>query len=186
MQASLNTQCVINANAQFWEQMLAMSVDPKPTPANFCADAGHVLCSVNLSGKWSGLVEVRLAHGLAEVATAAMLMQPLSTVAEADMLDAAKEIANMIAGVIKSSLPRPCSMTVPFSAVASEAFSSRPPCDDDLVVVFRHAAGEMMVRVIEQQSMEPECAGQPTRIPERRADVHHGSIPVWADAVCLA
>ena len=62
--------------------------------------------------------------GLAYQATAAMMMQPLETVAEADALDATKEIANMIAGVIKSSLPRPCTMAVPESTV--EAGDSAP------------------------------------------------------------
>jgi len=36
-----------------------------------------------------------------------MMMQPLETVAESDALDATKEIANMIAGTIKSALPAP-------------------------------------------------------------------------------
>jgi hypothetical protein len=72
-------------------------------------------------------------------------------VAVSDTLDATKEIANMIAGVIKSSLPRPCAMTVPESVVALEEYASPQAGEAALVVVFCHAAGDLMVRVLEQQ-----------------------------------
>ena len=94
-----------------------------------------------------------MAGSLAYQATAAMMMQPLETVGEADALDATKEIANMIAGTIKSSLPRPCTMTVPESAVEADDFCNPEPADDSLVVAFRHATGDLMVRIWEQ-----ECA----------------------------
>ena len=80
-----------------------------------------------------------------------MLMQPVETVGEADALDAAKEIANMIAGVIKSSLPRPCTMTVPESVVEAESFRGQAQSEDSLVVAFRHSSGDLMVRVWERE-----------------------------------
>src|SRR5579863_3072171 len=132
MRAALGEQCVINANAQFWEQMLAMKLEPMPSSARFHAAAGHLLCSVDLSGVWTGRIEVRLTQGLAHEATAAMLMMPLETVGDAEALDATSEIANMIAGVIKSSLPRPCVMTVPRAAVETEGFTNQPFNDDSL------------------------------------------------------
>jgi CheY-specific phosphatase CheX len=144
---------VIKANAQFWEQMLAMTLNPMAVPGEFCVSAGHLLGCVALEGVWKGRIEVRMGEGLAYQATAAMLMQPLENVAEVDALDATKEIANMIAGVIKSSLPRPCSMTVPESTVEAAGFCSLPQTEDSLVVAFRHASGDLMVRVWEQ-----ECA----------------------------
>ena len=151
MRALLDEQCVINANSQFWEQMLAMTLAPLAAPGEFCVGAGHVLGSVNLGGVWKGRIEVRLAEGLAYHATAAMMMQPVETVGEADALDAAKEIANMIAGTIKSSLPRPCTMNVPESAVEVECFCGMPQSEDSLVVAFRHASGDLMVRVWEEE-----------------------------------
>jgi len=154
MRAQLDKQCVIKANSQFWEQMLAMTLDTMAAPEEFSVGAGHVLGSVDLCGVWKGRIEVRLAGGLAYMATAAMLMQPVETVGEADALDAAKEIANMIAGVIKSSLPRPCTMTVPESAVEAEAFCNPARTEDSLVVAFRHASGDLMVRVWEQECPE--------------------------------
>ena len=149
MRAQLDKQCVIKANSQFWEQMLAMTLDTMAAPEEFSVGAGHVLGSVDLCGVWKGRIEVRLAGGLAYMATAAMLMQPVETVGEADALDAAKEIANMIAGVIKSSLPRPCTMTVPESMVETNGCCHPQRTEDTLAVGFRHADGDLMVRVSE-------------------------------------
>jgi CheY-specific phosphatase CheX len=154
MRAQVDQECVIKANSQFWEQMLAMTLNPTLFPEEFCVGAGHIVGSVNLSGVWKGRVEVRMTGRLAYEATAAMMMQPVDTVAEADALDASKEIANMIAGSIKSSLPRPCTMAVPESAVESACFCGSPRTEDALVVAFRHAAGDLMVRVWEQECLE--------------------------------
>jgi CheY-specific phosphatase CheX len=147
MRARVDSQCVIKANAQFWEQMLAMKLEAAPSADGIGLGAGHMVGSVGLTGAWRGRIEVRLASGLAYAATAAMMMQALDTVAEADALDAIREIANMIAGTIKSSLPRPCSMSVPEAAVEREGFRAGAVTAESLEVAFKHEAGEMMVRV---------------------------------------
>lgn len=152
MRAQLDEQCVIKANSQFWEQMLAMTLDNVPAPGEIQVDAGHLLGSVHLGGVWTGRIEVRLTEGLAYQATAAMMMQPVESVGVADALDATKEIANMIAGTIKSSLPRPCTMTVPEAAVETERFAGPAQTDDSLAVSFRHPSGELMVRICEQEN----------------------------------
>jgi CheY-specific phosphatase CheX len=151
MRVQLDEQSVIKANSQFWEQMLVMTLDSMPIAEQFCVGAGHILGSVNLSGAWEGRIEVRMAKGLAYEATAAMMMQPIETVGEADALDAAREIANMIAGTIKSSLPRPCSMAVPESGVEAEGFRGQPQTEDSLSVAFRHPTGDLMVRIREEE-----------------------------------
>jgi chemotaxis protein CheX len=147
MQAHLDEQSLVRANAQFWEQMLGMRMETVPFAEEYCVGAGHVLVSVDLSGMWNGRIEVRMAKDLAQAATAAMLMQPVDTVGEADTLDATREIANMIAGILKSSLPQPCSMTIPESAVATEGLCSRLHEGNTLTVAFRHAIGGLLVRV---------------------------------------
>src|SRR5580658_6320790 len=151
MKARVDEQNVIKANAQFWEQMLAMSLEAMSSPEKLCLGAGHLFGVVALKGVWRGHVEVRMDDGLAYEATAAMMMQAVETVGEADVLDATKEIANMIAGTIKSSLPRPCSMTVPESAVELEEFRGPFGTEDAVVVGFHHSAGDLMVRIWEQE-----------------------------------
>ena len=153
MRAQIGEQCVINANAQFWDKMLAMTLEPMAGRREFHVSAGHLLGSVDLSGVWTGRIEVRLDGELARQATAAMMMQPAESVAEADTVDATKEIANIIAGVIKSCLPRPCAMTVPEAAVEARDFTSEAAGEDTIEVVFRHEAGDLMVRVWERECL---------------------------------
>jgi len=152
VRAQINEESLIKANAQFWDQMLNMQLDPIPPTECFCVGTGHLLASVDLSGAWKGRVEVRLAEGLAVAATAAMMMQPTDAVTEADVLDAIREIANIVGGVIKSSLPRPCVMALPESGVAAERLCMGQGSGDSLAVAFRHASGGVMVRVWEERA----------------------------------
>ncbi len=146
----ITVESIHNANAQFWEQMLAMQLEPIGETQLRCIGAEHVVGSCSLSGVWTGRVEVRLSRGLALKATSTMLMQPVEQVQANDTLDATREIANMIAGTIKSALPRPCVMTVPSAEVESGDFCILPRTDDSVTVFFHHASGELMVRVWEQ------------------------------------
>jgi chemotaxis protein CheX len=150
MRAFLDEESVIKANSQFWEQMLAMTLEPLCSGVKFFVGAGHLFGAVSLAGAWTGRIELRMACALGYAATAAMMMQPLDTVAESDALDATKEIANMIAGTIKSSLPRPSTMTVPESAMESESFSCAGSTENSLMVAFRHDAGNLLVWICEQ------------------------------------
>ncbi|MDR3752677.1 MAG: chemotaxis protein CheX [Terracidiphilus sp.] len=150
MPSRLDEQSLVRANAQFWEQMLGMQMDTVPFAEEFCVDPGHVLVSVGLFGNWNGRIEVRMARNLADMATAAMLMQPVEAVVEADTLDATREIVNMIGGLLKSALPQPCSMTVPESAIATDRLCSVLHGENTLTVAFRHEAGGLLVRVREE------------------------------------
>lgn len=160
MHVAVTEESIERANALFWEQMLAMQLDPiaegqwDETGVR-CIGSAHVLGSCDLSGVWCGRVEVRLSRGLALQATAAMLMQSVESVQAADTLDATKEIANMIAGTIKSALPRPCIMTVPSAEVESGDFCIPSRTSDSVTVFFHHDSGELMVRVWEY-TMEAE------------------------------
>jgi CheY-specific phosphatase CheX len=160
MHITITVESIHNANAQFWEQMLAMQLEPIGETELRCMGAEHVMGSCNLSGVWTGCVEVRLSRGLAVQATSAMLMKPIEQVQASDTLDAIKEIANMIAGTIKSALPRPCVMTVPFAEVACDDFCILPKTHDSVSVFFRHDTGELMVRVWEQAREPNSETGQ--------------------------
>jgi hypothetical protein len=163
MQIRVTARNIEKANAQFWEQMLAMRLEPiwlpegsaeEPALAR-CIGPEHVVGSCDLAGVWVGRIEVRLSSGLVRRATSAMLMQPVESVQAVDTLDATKEIANMIAGTIKSALPRPCTMTVPTAEIEPGDFCIVPRTPDSVTVFFHHEAGELMVRVW-QQGLEGE------------------------------
>ena len=53
MGIELDESSIIKANFQFWEQMLAMKLEPLPSTVEFCLEAGHVLGRVRLSGAWN-------------------------------------------------------------------------------------------------------------------------------------
>jgi hypothetical protein len=148
MHENVNELSIQRANAQFWEQMLAMRLEPIAAPDLHCFEE-QVLASCDLSGAWVGRIEIRMSRGLALVATAAMLMQPEAKVQAEDLLDAAKEIANMIAGTMKSALPRPCVMTVPEAELVSETNCGVLDTWDSVAAYFQHAEGKLMVRVLE-------------------------------------
>jgi CheY-specific phosphatase CheX len=154
MHISVTEESIQRANGLFWEQMLAMCVTPICAGEGSaeilrCIGSGHVLGACVLSGVWNGRVEVRLSRGLALEATVAMLMQPLEQVQESDTLDAVREIANMIAGTLKSALPRPCALSLPSAAIEPDDFCVLPRTQDSVTVFFAHQAGEFMVRVWE-------------------------------------
>jgi chemotaxis protein CheX len=151
MRAQIDEQHVIAAATRFWDQMLSMKLEPEPVQQQFCVGHQHLLGSIGLSGAWVGRVEIRMAEDLARVVTAAMLMQPIETVADTDMMDAISEVANMVAGVIKSSLPQPCSMSLPQAAVEACNFCHEQPHNNALDVAFRFADGKMVVRVWEDE-----------------------------------
>ncbi|MFZ0303191.1 MAG: chemotaxis protein CheX [Terracidiphilus sp.] len=151
MRAQINERHVIEATSRFWDQMLSMKLEPEAIQKQYCVGHQHLLGRIDLKGAWQGRVEIRVADSLARVATAAMLMQPIETVADADMMDAIGEVANMIAGVIKSSLPQPCEMSLPHSAVEACNFCGIEPSSNVIDVAFRHTDGKMVVRVWEDE-----------------------------------
>lgn len=151
MRAQIDERQVIEATSRFWEQMLEMKLEPEPIAAEFCVGRRHLLGRIDLKGAWVGRIEIRIAEELARVATAAMLLQPLETVADSDMMDAISEVANMIAGCIKSSLPQPCAMSLPQSSLEACNFCGVESSGNAIDVAFRHAGGKMVVRVWEDE-----------------------------------
>ncbi len=148
MTFELDEESIVKASSQFWEQMLSMQLKPAELGAELMLCNGDVVGCVLLNGAWNGCIEIVLCGGLAITATAAMLMQPAETVTQSDALDAAKEIANMIAGTIKSALPRPCNMAVPQSGLFPEAIHNpRHPVKTQQVTL-THETGKLLIRVI--------------------------------------
>lgn len=145
MTEKLGKQSIVCANEQFWRQMLAMELVPMPGCVDLMLNDGHIVASVELDGAWRGRIELRLSAGLARAATGAMMMQVAELVEEADVLDGAREMVNMVAGVIKSSLPRPCVMTLPESRVENRAFRSAEAGGDSVSVAFSHPSGDLLV-----------------------------------------
>lgn len=76
--SAISIENIHKASAQFWEQMLAMRLEPcgetwARADQHRCIEPNHVAAYCDLSGVWTGRIEVRLTVGLARQATAAML-----------------------------------------------------------------------------------------------------------------
>jgi hypothetical protein len=66
----------------------------------------------------------------------------------------------MIAGTLKSALPRPCTMTVPSAEVEATDFCIVGRTQDSVTVFFHHETGELMVRVWER-TLAKESESEP-------------------------
>jgi chemotaxis protein CheX len=163
MNAQLDMESVVGASTHFWEQMLSMTLQPAPIRCDVGAAERCLVGSVRITGAWVGHIEVRMTEKLAWTATAAMLMMPVDTVSEADAMDATREIANMVAGTIKSSLPRPSAMSVPEAVIATGNLCGDSGLDNTLSVGLDHSAGRLIVRIREEECRQPEP------LAERRA-----------------
>jgi len=84
------------------------------------------------------------------MATAAMLMQPVEAVVEADTLDATREIVNMIGGLLKSALPSAVLHDGSRVGDCSGEALLGAAWEKQLTVAFRHEAGGLLVRVREE------------------------------------
>jgi hypothetical protein len=96
-----------------------------------------------------------------------MLMQPIDAIADSDTVDATKEITNMIAGVIKSALPRPCSMTVPDAAVRQERYCGQMRDRRSVAVAFHHDAGNLMVSVLMEDCSADSASEETSAVATR-------------------
>jgi CheY-specific phosphatase CheX len=153
MKSAVTEESICKAAALFWEQMLAMPLHIEDTRTSSsqgrCIGTQHLLGSCDLSGAWIGRIEVRISQSLAKEATAAMLMQTQDSIQPCDILDATREIANMIAGTLKSALPRPCTMSIPSAGFEAQDFCIPFKTLDSVTVFFRHASGELLIRVFD-------------------------------------
>jgi chemotaxis protein CheX len=94
------------ATAEVMQTMMNMDIAPSSTSfSKVESRQAEVIGSVGVAGVLSGCITVFLTRQLAQIVTARMLMMsPEEPVAEADMVDAVGEMANMIAGNIKTNL----------------------------------------------------------------------------------
>lgn len=80
--------------------------------------------SVRIEGAWRGSVTIHLSWDLARKAAATMLACNKHKASPADVADAVGELANMIAGNLKSILPGPSKLSLPLVRVGRVAPAS--------------------------------------------------------------
>lgn len=88
------------------------------------------ICSrIEIRGAWRGTVTVLFPSGTAEQVACRMLEAKPGELAAEEILDAAGEMANILAGNLKSMLPQPSSLGLP--VVFSKAAGENPDFPDN-------------------------------------------------------
>jgi chemotaxis protein CheX len=95
-----------------WSSMLGLAITTNGGE-NFVRDAAGLTASVQISGKWNGVILLIPTERFARRATAIMLDKPEASLEMVDILDAVGELCNMIGGGIKSLLPGPSTLSLP-------------------------------------------------------------------------
>ncbi len=95
-----------------WSALLGLELRTADGGA-FAPDAGTVTGAVEIEGAWEGLVVVRCPWALGRRAAERMYGPDAGPLGLAEVSDAVGEIANMIGGALKGSLPRPSRLALP-------------------------------------------------------------------------
>jgi chemotaxis protein CheX len=98
---------------QVWTAYLGGTPPVEPLPAAAYAEAFDMTAAVSVAGAWNGHVVLRCRIDGAAAVAAAMLELPAGSARLDDIVDAAGELMNIIAGNVKSLLPQPSLVALP-------------------------------------------------------------------------
>lgn len=96
-----------------WNSMLELDIYPSSsiTPQDVGADG--IIASIECTGVWKGVVALSCSPKIAALAASIMLGKQLPDVNFEDSKDAVIELANVVAGNVKSMLPGDCQLSSP-------------------------------------------------------------------------
>lgn len=131
-----------------WDKTLGLPIfvdetEGEPTPSKEPTHTGIV----QIGGDWAGAISIELERGLALQAASSMFQMALEQVGEEDTIDVLSEIANIVAGNIKSVLPGESALMIPIVAIATAPSISMAESDLVTCVRFRCQDQLMTVRI---------------------------------------
>lgn len=131
--------------SQIVEGIFSTMLRSEAEPVEAAYAEGSLETAVRIEGAWSGEVALSMSDSTALALAAAMLSTPEDRLSTSDAEDVAAELANMIGGNLKATLPSPSRLSVPSirrreSQLGSDAVAGG---------VFRCGAGLFQVRVQE-------------------------------------
>ncbi|GAA3456041.1 chemotaxis protein CheX [Dactylosporangium matsuzakiense] len=98
---------------QVWTAYLGGTPPGEPLPAASYVEQFDVTAAVSIAGAWNGHVVLRCSVDGAAAMAGSMLEMPHASVRLEDIVDAAGELMNIIAGNVKSLLPQPSVVALP-------------------------------------------------------------------------
>ena len=113
-----------NVACTIWQSMLSIELTPA---ADAAALKGHlVIGCVQLSGSWSGTIQLVCSAGMARASVAAMMQMEAADLGDSDINDGLGELANMVGGSVKNGLPAPTVLSPPMVVNGEDVTMSMP------------------------------------------------------------
>lgn len=96
-----------------WASFLDLQLDPVPSDITARDGQLSMVGVVHVSEAWRGVVLLECSDAMARHVAATMFASEVSTLTDAEVVDALGELTNMIGGNIKSLLPAPSRLSLP-------------------------------------------------------------------------
>ena len=103
-----------------WSTLLGLEIEPEAGPFNLSSEE-MVTGSVQVTGKWNGVISLYLPSPLVARVTETMFSLNSGQATPETKKDAIGEIINMIGGNIKALLPQPSSLSTPVFSMEGQS-----------------------------------------------------------------
>jgi chemotaxis protein CheX len=145
----VSNETIAEITQTFWGAFLPE--DSALVPATSLPDTDEVRARVIIEGAWEGTIEVSCSRAVAEKVASAMFAVPAEALDDADIADAAGELANVVGGNIKSILPAPTNLSTP---LVDDGGEWRFACELTSEVLLSCAGEPVVVRVWHSRTAE--------------------------------
>lgn len=142
---SIQREELVELVDQTWQVMFGESLEPCDPPAS--AREG-LRASVAIAGAWQGRVVVEFERAAAEQVACRLLEAKAGELGEAEILDAAGEMANILAGNLKSMVPQPSKLGLPQIEVVGLGGSPDPDGNKPLRANWRWVDTHFSVTIV--------------------------------------
>ena len=116
---ALTSEALHGIAVEIWSAYLGLDLSSPLTPSQNPGPL-EVVASISVTGAWDGHVVVSASERAGIAIPAAMLALDLDDVTDADLLDAAGELVNVVGGNVKSLLPQPSLLSLPLTSRAGQ------------------------------------------------------------------
>ena len=107
-------------NKMVWTTLLGFDIKPQPGPFDISPEK-IVTGSVQVTGKWNGVISIYLPPSLVSRVTETMFSLNSGEATLETQKDAVGELINMIGGNIKAMLPHPCTLSTPIYSIEGQS-----------------------------------------------------------------
>jgi len=104
-----------------WDAMLLPEAPLEGAPPESCGEDYDLCACVDIVGAWNGVVSVECDEVLAREIARRMFGSEPGAIVEGDLMDAMREVANLIGGNVKGALAGGCALSLPRATRGSES-----------------------------------------------------------------